>query len=51
MNIAERVGILSHFHTNYKSMENRAQGLNAIWCGWWWIFQDVLSQNALQREF
>ena len=30
--IAERVCILSYFHTTYKSMEKRAQGLNFIVC-------------------
>jgi hypothetical protein len=30
--IAERVRILSYFHTTYKSMEKRAQGLNFIVC-------------------
>ena len=30
--IAERVCILLHFNTTYKSMEKRAQGLNVIVC-------------------
>ena len=21
-----------------------------MWCGWWWIFQDIYLKNAVQRE-
>ena len=40
--IAERVCILSYFHTTYKSMENLAQALNFIVCTQAIHFRDYL---------